>query len=195
MFAAKRSTAVSSFCSGITAPAPADLEAVSRGRRRDLPPHYRTSPAQLIALGTYPEGGPATLTLSGEVNGEPREFTYPVTFTKDGGSDFLPRLWATRKIGYLLNQIRLHGENEELVDAVIDLSLEHGIVTPYTSYLITEDDIHSQEARDQAAEAASRQIAAAPASGAGAVTQAQEVQAMADVDTGPLPVATRHRRG
>ena len=121
----------------------------------------------------------------------PREFTYPVTFTKDGGSDFLPRLWATRKIGYLLNQIRLHGENEELVDAVIDLSLEHGIVTPYTSYLITEDDIHSQEARDQAAEAASRQIAAAPASGAGAVTQAQEVQAMADADTAaPLPMAT-----
>ena len=74
----------------------------------------------------------------------------------------------------------MHGENDELVDAVIDLSLEHGIVTPYTSYLITEDDIHSAEARDRAAEAASSQITAAPASGAAAVNQAQEVQAMAD---------------
>ena len=63
------------------------------------------------------------MTLRGEVNGEPQEFTYPVTFAEDGGSDFLPRLWATRKIGYLLNQIRLHGENEELVDAIVDLSV------------------------------------------------------------------------
>ena len=67
---------------------------------------------QLIALGGYDEGGAATLTLRGDVNGEPREFSYPVTFAKSGGSEFLPRLWATRKIGYLLNQIRLHGENE-----------------------------------------------------------------------------------
>ena len=127
---------------------------------------------------------------------ESPEFTYPVTFTKDGGSDFLPRLWATRKIGYLLNQIRLHGENEELVDAVIDLSLEHGIVTPYTSYLITEDDIHSQEARDQAAERLRDKSPRRPASGAGAVTQAQEVQAMADA-TGRAAANgdVCHRRG
>jgi Ca-activated chloride channel homolog len=187
--------AVSSFYSGITAPVLADVEVEVEGVNvaeiypAPLPDLFAGS--QLIALGTYPEGGPATLTLRGEVNGEPREFSYPVSFTRTGGSDFLPRLWATRKIGYLLNQIRLHGENDELVDEVIDLSLEHGIVTPYTSYLITEDDIHSQEARDRAAEAASSQISAAPASGAGAVNQAQEVQAMADVDTAePLPMAT-----
>jgi Ca-activated chloride channel homolog len=187
--------AVSSFYSGITAPVLADVEVEVEGvdvaeiYPAPLPDLFAGS--QLIALGTYPKGGPATLMLRGEVNGEPREFSYPVNFTRAGGSDFLPRLWATRKIGYLLNQIRLHGENDELVDAVIDLSLEHGIVTPYTSYLITEDDIHSQEARDRAAEAASSQISAAPPSGAGAVNQAQEVQAMADVDTAaPLPMAT-----
>ena len=186
---------VSSFYSGITAPVLANLEVDVEGvdvaeiYPAPLPDLFAGS--QLIALGTYPKGGPATLTLRGEVNGDSREFTYPVTFTKDGGSDFLPRLWATRKIGYLLNQIRLHGENDELVDAVIDLSLEHGIVTPYTSYLITEDDIHSQEARDRAASAASSQITTAPVSGAGAVTQAQEVQAMADAESAaPLPMAT-----
>jgi Ca-activated chloride channel family protein len=74
---------------------------------------------------------------------------------------------------------------------VVDLSLEFGIVTPYTSYLITEDDILSQEARDQAADAATSRIAAAPASGAEAVTQAQELQALADADSAaPLPMAT-----
>jgi Ca-activated chloride channel family protein len=187
--------AVSTFYSGITAPVLADLEVevdgvdVAEIYPAPLPDLFAGS--QLIALGSYEDGGPATLTLRGEVNGDPREFTYPVTFARDGGSDFLPRLWATRKIGYLMNQIRLHGENDELVDAVVDLSLEYGIVTPYTSYLITEDEILSREARDQAADAASSQIAAAPASGAEAVTQAQEVQAMADADSAaPLPMPT-----
>ena len=187
--------AVSSFYSGITAPVLADVTVdvagvdVSEIYPAPLPDLFAGS--QLIALGRYDDGGTATLTLEGEVNGEPRQFTYPVTFVNDGGSDFLPRLWATRKIGYLLNQIRLHGENDELVDAVVDLSLEHGIVTPYTSYLITEDDISSQQARDQAAEAASSRITAAPASGAEAVTQAQEVQALADADfAAPAPTAT-----
>ena len=187
--------AVSTFYSGITAPVLADLEVEVEGvdiaevYPAPLPDLFAGS--QLIALGSYQDGGPATLTLRGEVNGEPREFTYPVNFARDGGSDFLPRLWATRKIGYLLNQIRLHGENDELVDAVVDLSLEFGIVTPYTSYLITEDDILSQEARDQAADAASAQIGGVSASGSAAVNQAQEVQALADADTAaPLPMAT-----
>ncbi|MBW3633283.1 MAG: VWA domain-containing protein [Chloroflexi bacterium] len=187
--------AVSSFYAGITAPVLADVtlevDGVDVAEIYPAPLPDLFAGSQLVALGSYEDGGPAKLTLRGEVNGEPREFTYPVTFAREGGSDFLPRLWATRKIGYLLNQIRLHGENEELVDAVVDLSLEFGIVTPYTSYLITEDDILSQEARNQAADAASSRIAAAPASGAEAVTQAQEVQALADAETAaPLPMAT-----
>jgi Ca-activated chloride channel family protein len=187
--------AVSTFYSGITAPVLADVELdvqgveVSEIYPAPLPDLFAGS--QLVALGRYDEGGKATLTLQGEVNGEPREFVYPVAFARDGGSDFLPRLWATRKIGYLINQIRLHGENPELVDAVVDLSLEFGIVTPYTSYLITEDDILSQEARESAASAASTQIAAAPASGAAAVDQAQEVQALADAAVPQaMPAAT-----
>ena len=49
-------------------------------------------------------------------------------------------LWASRRIGYLLDQIRLNGENKELVDEITQLAREHGIVTPYTSYLIMEDE-------------------------------------------------------
>jgi Ca-activated chloride channel homolog len=54
-------------------------------------------------------------------------------------NDFIPRLWATRKIGFLLDQIRMGGERPELTDEVIQLSKRYGIVTPYTSYLVTED--------------------------------------------------------
>ncbi|MCH8328948.1 MAG: hypothetical protein IIB81_00980 [Nanoarchaeota archaeon] len=54
--------------------------------------------------------------------------------------DFIPQLWASRRIGFLLDQIRLNGEDKELVDEVTLLAREHGIVTPYTSYLIMEDE-------------------------------------------------------
>ena len=52
---------------------------------------------------------------------------------------FLGRLWATRRVGYLLEQVRLNGENRELKDEIIQLGTRYGIVTPYTSFLVTED--------------------------------------------------------
>jgi Ca-activated chloride channel family protein len=86
--------------------------------------------AQLVALGRYTVPGETTIELTGEVNDELRTFTFPnQRLSALPGNDWLPRLWATRRIGHLLNQIRLHGENPELVDAVVDLSIRYGIVT------------------------------------------------------------------
>ncbi len=45
-------------------------------------------------------------------------------------------MWARRKVGYLLDQIRANGEKKELVDEVVTLAKKYGITTPYTSYLI-----------------------------------------------------------
>jgi Ca-activated chloride channel homolog len=55
-------------------------------------------------------------------------------------NSFIPKLWATRRVGYLLDEIRLHGENAELRDEVTELARKYGIVTPYTAYLIVEDE-------------------------------------------------------
>jgi Ca-activated chloride channel family protein len=91
-----------------------------------------------------------------------------------GGNDFIARLWATRRIGDLLNQIRLNGENAELVDSVVSLSIRYGIITPYTSFLITEDDILSQQgqaAAEQAFTDTARQLNES-SFGAGAVSAA-----------------------
>ena len=125
-----------------------------------LPDLYAGS--QLVLVGAYAAGGPTRVTLSGMVNGKATSYVYEgqaLTTAPGGPNDFLPRLWATRKIGYLLTQIRLHGENPELIQAVVDLSVRYGIVTPYTSYLITEDDILTQGGRDRVA----AEEAAAPA--------------------------------
>ena len=128
---------------------------------------------QLIAIGRYRNPGPTTITLTGVVNGQPETFTYAnQLFQTSGGYDFVPRLWATRRIGYILNQIRLHGDSPELIDEIVKLSVRYGIVTPYTSYLVTEDNILSEDQRNKVAHDQynqSLQAPAAPSSGAGAV--------------------------
>lgn len=59
---------------------------------------------------------------------------------RDDTHAFIARLWATRRVGWLLDEIRMNGESEELKDEVVTLAREHGIVTPYTAYLILEDE-------------------------------------------------------
>jgi len=128
---------------------------------------------QLILVGRYRESGTTRITLTGEVNGERQEFVYEGTFRAEDGDDFIPRLWATRKIGHLLTQIRLHGERREWVDAVVELSVRYGVITPYTSFLIEEEDILTEEGRDEAAEQYMA-LPTAPAVGAPAVEKAAE---------------------
>lgn len=147
--------------------------------------------AQLVLAGRYREGGPATVTLRGDVNGQPQTFTYEdVRFESEGGSAFIPRLWATRAIGHLLQQIRLHGENEEWVQSVVNLSIRYGIITPYTSYLIEEDDIFSQTGRQGIVTEELEEAAAEPAavSGAEAVDRADTAAGLAGAEA-PAAVA------
>jgi Ca-activated chloride channel family protein len=96
---------------------------------------------QLVLAGRYSGHGNAAIIVEGKVNGSTRTYTYEVKFPEDSSDhDFIPRLWATRRVGWLLDEIRLHGENGELRDEVTQLARKYGIVTPYTAYLIVEDE-------------------------------------------------------
>jgi len=96
---------------------------------------------QLVLVGRYSGSGASAAIIEGQVNGETRKFTADVSFPAESSdNDFIPRLWATRRVGYLLDEIRLHGENKELKDEVTDLARKYGLVTPYTAYLILEDE-------------------------------------------------------
>jgi Ca-activated chloride channel family protein len=96
---------------------------------------------QLLLVGRYSGQGEGQLVLEGTVNGRPQKFTAQTRFPEEASEhDFIPRLWATRRVGYLLDEIRLHGDNAELRDEVIELARKFGIVTPYTAYLIVEDE-------------------------------------------------------
>lgn len=99
---------------------------------------------QIILLGRYRQGGTVDVTLNGEVNGQIQTLVFPDQVFEQssdpaGQQAAIPRLWATRKVGHLLNWIRLNGPDQETIDQIVRLSIRYGIVTPYTSYLVTEE--------------------------------------------------------
>lgn len=98
--------------------------------------------SQLVIVGRYKNNvNSATIRLTGKVGAREEVFTFSKQSFPEERSDnsFLGRLWATRRVGYLLEQVRLNGENHELKDEIIQLGTRYGIVTPYTSFLVTED--------------------------------------------------------
>ncbi len=64
---------------------------------------------------------------------------------RDEKNAFLPRLWASRKLGFLTRRVWTEGETEELVDEIRETALRYGIPSPYTSYLVLEPGEGSTE--------------------------------------------------
>lgn len=96
---------------------------------------------QLVVVGRYRGQGPATIRLTGSVDGETQTHEFAVKFprkTRSGSHDFVEKLWATRRIGEIIDELDLNGQNEELVNELVALSTKHGILTPYTSFLADE---------------------------------------------------------
>lgn len=112
---------------------------VSEVYPKKLPDLFKGSTMSL--MGRYNGQGKGKVTLKGKINGEEKRMVYELDFPKQTEKhDFVADLWASRAVGHLLEQIRLHGESEELKSEVVRLAKKHGIITPYTSYLILEDE-------------------------------------------------------
>ncbi len=96
---------------------------------------------QLMVIGRYTGSGQAAIKLTGMVGSHEKELVYELNFPArtDDGKEFVEQLWARRKVGYLLDQIRMNGESKEVVDEVTALAKKYGIATPYTSYLVVPD--------------------------------------------------------
>lgn len=137
---------VSNFFTRIKEPALTNLRLTFSGDVRtskmypaDLPDLFKGD--QLVLAGRYSGSGEVEAKLTGMAAGREQTFTYKVKFDDRGSAnDFVPRLWATRRVGFLLDEIRLHGETNELRDEATELARKYGIVTPYTAYLIVEDE-------------------------------------------------------
>ena len=111
----------------------------------------------LVLLGQYRGPGPLNLRLKGNYLGQAKEFKFD--FDLKGATTknaFVPRLWAARRIAFLIDQIRQAGAGtadrlaevgetifsnpryREIADEILRLSTEFGILTEYTSFLARE---------------------------------------------------------
>ncbi len=99
------------------------------------------SGSQIILFGRYEKDGDAEIVLKGMTKGNEQKNIFTTKFpAKEDDNEFIEKLWGTRKIAYLLDEIRKNGENEETKNEVIALAKKYNVVTPYTSYLVVEDE-------------------------------------------------------
>jgi Ca-activated chloride channel family protein len=156
---------VSNFFAKISYPVLTDIELDLGGVETDLT-YPRTLPdmfrgSQLTLIGRYKnqiELDRVRLNLTGKTGTTTRTISYdnlrfPVMET---ANDFLPRLWATRRVGWLMEQVRNNGEQRELRDEIVDLGTRYGIVTPYTSYLALEPGVVAVDTQSTATVPANR---------------------------------------
>jgi len=134
---------------------------------------------ELVVFGRYHGTGRGTITVTGQRGGRTERFTTDAVFPASATENaFVPRLWASRRIGELTRQVRIEGSNASLVNEIRDLGLRYGILTEYTSYLVQEPNqvgvrrMEDRMNRPMAAPAPSAQ------SGAGAVAAARSSGAM-----------------
>jgi Ca-activated chloride channel homolog len=106
---------------------------------KDLPDLFKGS--NLLVFGRYKGSGNVQITLTGMLNNQMKKFTLTENIEKrNEENSFIPPIWASRRIGHLLDLIRLNGDNKEIIEEITLLARKHGIITPYTSYLILEDE-------------------------------------------------------
>lgn len=118
------------------------------------------------------------LVLEGRRGGRTERFSVEARFPeiREAGG-FLPRLWASRKLGFLTRRTWTEGAAPELVEEIRRIALRYGLPSPYTSYLVTEPE---RTVRHGDPRRSGRNLA--PASeGAGAVERARAARSLRDV--------------
>jgi Ca-activated chloride channel family protein len=120
------------------------------GAKSGTPPANRVYPKgefdlfagdQVVLVGRYHGNGKAKVKLSGSIGDDKKSFDFPadlVAKSDDDTNAFVAKLWATRRVGDIIDELDLKGRNEELVKELVALATEHGILTPYTSFLADE---------------------------------------------------------
>jgi Ca-activated chloride channel family protein len=102
---------------------------------RTVPDLFQGS--SLLLTGRYrATANTVTVRVRGQAGEETRQYVYHFDLAQTGGHDFVPRLWATRRVGELLDQVRVDGESQALVDEIRELGLGYGLITPYTTFII-----------------------------------------------------------
>lgn len=119
---------------------------------------------QIVLVGRYHGKEKLEFVLTGSDGRNEKSYQFSFKPSAKKNSDFVPRLWATRKIAVLTEALRDLGADssmmgltgqatsphdprvKELVDEIVRLSTEHGILTEYTAFLAREGEVFNTRA-------------------------------------------------
>ncbi|WP_295798084.1 VIT and VWA domain-containing protein [uncultured Microbulbifer sp.] len=122
---------------------------ISGVKVRDISPRHIGSlyrGQQLIVFGHYWGDGAARLTIDGKVSDRKVQYTSPLQFpASDTRNPELERLWAYATIEDIQNRMDYLGHDADSEDAIVDLAVEYGLVTPYTSLVVVEEPVFEQQ--------------------------------------------------
>jgi len=91
----------------------------------------------LMLTGRYEAtGDTVAVRVRGRAGDERRAYVYSFELDEADDRDFVPRLWATRRVGELLDRVRVEGESTALVAEIRELGMGYGLITPYTTFII-----------------------------------------------------------
>jgi Ca-activated chloride channel family protein len=97
---------------------------------------------ELVLFGRYETEGSdqsGLVVLRGSRGGETKRFSLESRYPeRNEANAFLPRLWASRKLGFLTRRVWTEGPDPELVEEIRATALRYGLPSPYTSYLVLE---------------------------------------------------------
>ena len=100
---------------------------------------------QIVLLGHYWGDGPANVTLRANVAGQDKQYKTRFDFPASGGDNpELERLWAYATIQDMQREINYFGEEKDLQQGIVDLGLEYGLVTNYTSMVVLRDEVFEE---------------------------------------------------
>ncbi|MDC0741181.1 VIT domain-containing protein [Polyangium mundeleinium] len=80
---------------------------------------------------------PAEATVKGRVGGKDFAKNYPITLAQGTSTSLVPRLWAAEKVRRLLGEVT---DPEEQRGKIVEIGLEYGLMTPFTSILALENE-------------------------------------------------------
>jgi len=184
---------VSEFYAKMSSPALIDVALEFDGLRtrdimpRELPDLFHNHEIHISGRFRGTPNRSVHVTLLGDTQDGRQKFMTDVDTNLSTANHTIPRLWATRKVSYLLDQIRLLGDDPELLDEVDKLAMRFGIVTPYTSYLITEPDMYFDDVQRSMTLGVELEEAREDQSGAMAVGRSRLNQANQAADAAAAP--------